>query len=626
MRHLFRPTVHSDWSPPDTFPRLWNAKSITVDTETYDKDLSTRGPGWFRKDGGRVVGIALECDGWTGYYPVAHEGGGNLDEQGVGAWLRDCLGTNGPEKVFHNEEYDRGWLKHFGVIVRGACRDTLKGAPLLDENRLVYALGSFADWTGVGKNEETLEATARQWGVDPKADLWQLPAAAVGHYAEQDVVATRALWQHEEPRLREQDLWPVFELESALAPVLMTMKENGVRIDLDAADRLRLRLSRDYVAMVEQQIRTWGRRVEPKSADSIAGMCKELGIDYQRTRTGRPSFTKFWLDAHSHPFIKQINELRRMRTMQSLLKGIIYDYEINGRIHANFNALRSDEGGTVSGRFSSSLPNLQQVPYRDPTWGPLFRSLFLPEHGEKWCSADYSQQEYRLIVHYALLLRLPGAREAAQAYEEEGADFHQIVADMLGLPNERTRCKNLNFGLAYCMGPPALAAQLGVTLEEALPLIDRYHERAPFVRGLTRACSNRAEARGYVRTIAGRRCRFDLWEPAYSQQRGNGARPPALPRAQAERVYANAPLRRAFLHKAMNRVIQGSGADITKRAMVEAHRQGARSLLQVHDELDFSIRAQAEAGMLEEIMSNTTKTYPAMKAEVGIGRSWGEAH
>jgi len=627
---LFLPETPS-WTPPSDFPRWHEAKRLTIDLETRDDSLKKQGSGsgWFKRDEGHyVTGIAIQCEEDARYYPIAHAGGGNLPREAVVRWLKDTLNRTDAELVFHHCEYDLGFLRTLGIEPNdyGKVRDTSKAAPLLDENRAGrgYGLDAVArDWVGVGKDDSQLSEYAKQAGLNPKSDMWMLPASVVARYAEQDVKTTTLLWEYCEPEIRSQGLWEVFELEASLAPCLIDMKAAGVRVDLPAADLLRAQLAQQYTASSEQQVKDWGRRVSPNSPKQIASMCDSLNIKYPTTLAGNASFKGDWLERHHHPFLTQIVSLRRIKTMQSLLEGIIYDHTYRGRIHGNFNPLKSDEGGTVGGRFSASGPNLQQVPERDPVWGPKFRSLFLPNEGEQWVGADYSQQEYRLVVHFACLLKLQGSEAAAAEYEKPDADFHQIVADLLGHPDDRKRMKNMNFGMVYGMQKNSLANHLGLEVQEAEPLLRLYHERAPFVSGLVRSCSNRAEEVGYVRTLSGRKCRFELWEPArYDRSQG---RPQPLPREEAEQRY-DGPLRRAYLHKAISRVVQGSGADIMKRAMAELYREGLTPLLTVHDELDYSSADSTAAELVKEVMTNMTQTRPAMRVTLAVGENWSEGH
>ena len=200
--------------------------------------------------------------------------------------------------------------------------------------------------------------------------------------------------------------------------------------------------------------------------------------------------------------------------MHSTFIDSIQRYVHKGRIHSEINQLRSDQGGTVSGRLSYSNPNLQQIPARNKEYGDKIRSLFLPEEGRQWGSFDYSQQEPRLVAHYAASVNdnFEGASEFIEAYKNESADFHQIVADMAGIT--RTQAKTINLGLFYGMGKAKLGKELGISKDRAEALLRQYGERVPFVKKLATDVSSSASKYGFIRTIKGRKCRFDMWEPA----------------------------------------------------------------------------------------------------------------
>jgi DNA polymerase I-like protein with 3'-5' exonuclease and polymerase domains len=300
----------------------------------------------------------------------------------------------------------------------------------------------------------------------------------------------------------------------------------------------------------------------------------------------------------------------------TFIDGMIMNNQIDGRIHAELHSLRSDDGGTVTGRFSYSNPNLQQVPAREPNIGPLIRSLFIPESNCKWGAFDYSQQEPRLVVHYADMMELPGASKAVEAFKNEDADFHQIVADMAGIP--RKQAKNINLGLFYSMGVKKLSNSLGLTVEEGRELFAQYHQRVPFVKALSDRAVRRAATQGNIRTLLGRRCRFDKWEPA---QFGTNK---IMDHRTAYAEYGNA-IKRAFTHKAMNRLIQGSAADMTKKAMQILYAEGIIPHLQVHDELDISIESPEHIARIKEIMETCVELRVPIKVDVEVGPNWGEA-
>ena len=182
--------LESDWSPPSSFPDLTKYDRIAVDLETRDPNLMKLGPGWCRKDG-YIIGVAVAAGDFIAYYPIRHEGGGNLPAKKVFTWLKKQMETPHIEKVFHNSMYDLGWLRAEGIEVQGKIIDTMIAAPLLNENRRYYNLNSLAgEYLGEWKNEKMMNRAAEYFGVDPKSGMWQLPSRFVGAYAEQDARVT----------------------------------------------------------------------------------------------------------------------------------------------------------------------------------------------------------------------------------------------------------------------------------------------------------------------------------------------------------------------------------------------------------------------------------------------------
>ena len=356
------------------------------------------------------------------------------------------------------------------------------------------------------------------------------------------------------------------------------------------------------------------------AARSVAQVFDRIGVEYPRTpKTGEPSFTQNWLVNCSHPVAQLIREAREINKFHSTFIDSVQRYVHKGRIHSEINQLRSDQGGTVSGRLSYANPNLQQIPARNKEFGDKIRSLFLPEEGKQWGSFDYSQQEPRLVAHYAASVNenFTGADEFIEAYKNEAADFHQIVADMAGI--SRTHAKTINLGLFYGMGKAKLARELGISKDDAENLLGKYHSRVPFVKRLAESVTNSASKYGFIRTIKGRKCRFNMWEPSTFGMNK------AMKYEEAKAIYGN-NIRRAFTYKALNRLIQGSAADQTKQAMIECHKQGFQPLLQIHDELCFSINQENDILKVKEVMENAIEDLKVpFKVDVALGRSWGEA-
>jgi len=612
--------THTEWVAPQSFPNLSTAKEIAIDLETCDPNLESFGPGWPRNDG-FIVGYAVAVEGWSGYYPVAHQGGGNLDKRLVERWVTDVLKTQA-DKVMHNAAYDLGWLRASGFEVNGTIYDTMLAAPLLDENRFSFSLNALGfDFLKEVKSEQGLKQAAADFGVHPKKELWKLPAMYVGDYAEQDAALTLKLWQAFKTKMRIDDVESIFQLETEVFPVLFNMTYNGIRFD-----RVKCGLLIDKLIVREQQIHKelrsiCGSTVDIWAAASIAHAFDKLGVQYGKTSAGAPSFTKGFLDSCDHPVAKLIVEARETNKTHSTFLQPYMDFSAKtGRIHPHVNQMRSDDGGTVTGRLSMAQPNLQQVPARHEIIGPMVRGLFLPEQNELWASNDFSSQEPRLLVHYASLLNLPGAETMVDAYNNDPqTDFHQMVADMAGI--KRKAAKTIGLGLMYGMGKNKLAGQLDLSLDEASELIDTFHKKVPFLKGTVNAVMKRIDhpaSGGAIRTLLGRKCRFPLWEP---MEWGVNK---ALPHEQAIIEYGSR-IKRAGTYKGLNRLIQGSAADQTKAGMVALHKAGFKLLLQVHDEVALSVRNIDEAREAAAIMAKAVTLEVPSRVDVETGPSWGAA-
>jgi DNA polymerase I-like protein with 3'-5' exonuclease and polymerase domains len=603
-------------------PSLQDQGLISIDVETCDPELKQHGSGAHR--GAFVCGIALATEaGFNMYYPIAHEAGGNLPAEPVLAWLRAELSRPGP-KVGANLLYDLGFLSAAGIDVAGPFWDIQNAEPLLNGHLFSFSLDSLAkSYLKQSKADTPMDAwLVEKFGKrNPRNHIWRAPPALVAPYAIGDVVMPIEIFKRQRPLLEAQGLWPLFELESALIPMLVAMRRRGIRVDVGGAERLLLELTDRQHALEDKVWCDTGIKPEVWKARNVAAIFDKLGIAYSRTeKAGLPQINKAMLAACAHPVARDILEIRRLDKLRgTFLQGSILDAHHEGRVYTQFNQLRSDGGGTVSGRFSSSKPNLQFVTKHSDE-GRRIRGLFLADEGQRFYSMDYSQIEYRLIAHDAATLLLPGADRVVEAYRTApDTDYHQAVADMTGIP--RARAKAINFGVAYGMGVAALCRQLGVDQEEGERLIHLYHSRAPFIRPLAQGLSRQAERSGEIRTLLNRRRRF----PWTFRKDGKDVF-----------VYGNRPpyARRAFVHGALNARIQGSAADILKKAMVDIWNSGVCYVigvpqLTVHDELCGSF-PDTPAGReavehVRQLMENTVELAVPLKVETGIGASWGDA-
>jgi DNA polymerase I-like protein with 3'-5' exonuclease and polymerase domains len=632
----------TEWLMPQEYPDLRSYPEIAIDLETRDPELKSKGSGSVIGVG-EIVGFAVAVEGYKGYFPIAHEQGPNMDRKKTIEWFKDIC-ESPATKIFHNAMYDVCWIRKLGININGLIVDTMIASSLIDENRFSYTLNTLS-WHHLskGKNEKKLIDAAKERGLDPKADMWRLPAMEVGAYAEQDASLTLELWHKCKKILIEDHLQEIFDLETDLFPCLVDMRFQGVRVDVQKAHTVKQDLALQEELILREIKKESNLDIQLMAARSIAKLFDKLGLEYSRTaKSDEPSFTKNFLTNHPHPLVQKIAQARKINKVRTTFIDSILKYEHCERIHAEINQIRSDDGGTVTGRFSYVNPNLQQIPARDPATGPLIRSLFIPEEGMKWGCFDYSQQEPRLVAHYALKFRLASVNPIADSYENDpSTDFHKIVAEMAEIP--RSQAKTINLGLFYGMGKAKLQAELGVTKEKSEELFNKYHNRAPFVKQLMNKVTSAAQSKGQIKTLLGRRCRFPKYEPVLRgsdwgtfvpaedhermlelQEMGPELLDHEGNKTGKKNYWWQNPTRRAFTYKALNRLIQGSAADMTKRAMVELHKEGIVPHIQVHDELDVSVINDLEAAKIKDIMENAVDLEVPNKVDYESGPNWGE--
>ena len=615
--------AQKEWICPENYPDLKGYKYVAIDLETKDPDLKVRGSGAIIGNG-NIVGIAVAVDGWSGYYPIAHEGGGNLEKNKVMDWIKSvCAADN--VKLFHNAMYDVCWLQAAGVKINGHIVDTMVMASLIDENRLSYTLNSISyEFLGEVKDEKALIEAAQSWGIDPKSEMYKLPAMYVGNYAEKDAQLTLELFKVLSREMQKQSLQNVFDLETQLFPCLTDMKFKGVRVDIEKAKLLKQQLTNQEQEILLKVKRETGIEPQIWAARSIATVFDKLGLHYERTeKSHAPSFTKNFLQEHKHPIVQMIAKAREINKAHTTFIDTILKFTHKGRIHADINPIRSDQGGTVTGRFSYANPNLQQIPARNKELGPMIRSLFLPEVDHKWGCFDYSQQEPRLVVHYAATTEPicfdESVTKIVEEFKNDSVDFHKTVAIMAGISREQA--KTINLGLFYGMGKAKLQAELGLnTKAEAEKLFNQYHDNVPFVKELMNKTSQFAQTSGSIGTLLGRRCRFNKWEPATFGMHT------AMSFEEAERTYGRGRIRRAMTYKALNKLIQGSAADMTKKAMLDLYREGIIPHIQIHDELDISVIDDNHAKKIVEIMENAVTLAIPNKVDYESGETWGDIY
>jgi len=646
---------------------------VAVDLETYDPELKKYGSGAIKGEG-KVCGIALAYRDKKFYFPIAHSvKKENIPVKFTWKILNKKIFQNEKvTKVFHNAMYDVCWIRAATeMMVKGPIVDTMIAASVIDENRMRYSLDSLAkDYLNDSKYKHDLADKALEdHGIsDPMLNMHKLPYSLVKDYAEQDVNLTLRLWNKFEKIIKtpvetesksKKTLENIFNLETRLFPCLVDMRFKGVRIDEKKAETLGKDLEKRKERIVRGIKKRTGISVEIWAAKSIQKLLVQQDIkDYKKTpKSGQVSLSKNYLESHSNIFLRLIARARQYDKLINVFVDGILKFVHKGRIHAEINQIRSDRGGTVTGRFSMRNPNLQQIPARGK-YGNIIRSLFLPEEGHQWGSFDYSQQEPRLVVHYALKNGMRGVEDLAEQYHEDPkTDFHALVAGLAKIT--RTQAKTINLGLFYGMGKNKLAHTLELDDEESKELFDQYHRKVPFIRELSFGLQKFAERNKNIFTLEDRFCRFDKWEPidkewdqerkifVYSEYEKIDGKDqivknpvPVLTLKQAENHYLanrsrnqaeNDPnceyfekhYKPAFTYKALNRLIQGSAADMTKKAMVELHKKGIVPHIQIHDELCISVDSEEKAKMIKETMKKAVILLIPNKVNCKRGENWG---
>ena len=661
---------------PEEVINVKDGDVVAVDLETYDPKLKTHGSGSI-SGSGFVCGIAIAYRDEKYYFPIKHKGPKLGASQVWKVLNRRILQNEKIDKVFHNAIYDVCWIRAAtGLMPKGNLYDTMIAASVIDENRKSYCLDALsAKYLQDKKYKYDLaERSQDEHGIsDPMSNMDKLPYDLVKDYAEQDVSLTLRLWNKFKKIIdtpipvkgppsnpvKYKTLKNIFDLETRLFPCLVEMRFKGVRVDENKSKALGDKLKRKQDIIVQGIKRRTGIDIQIWAADSIKQLLDYRNIkDYKETaKTKRPSLSKQYLESHPDIYLRLIARARQYDKLINTFVHSILKYVHKGRIHAEINQIKSERGGTVTGRFSMSNPNLQQIPARTEQ-GNQIRSLFLPDEGHKWASFDYSQQEPRLVVHYALKSGFQDAETIANKYREDNStDFHEIVAKMARIT--RKQAKTINLGLFYGMGKGKLARSLELEPDEAKDLFNQYHGEVPFVRALSQGLQRYAEEEKQIYTLEDRFCRFNKWEPinkSWDDDKGMFIykekekvddkyqlveKPvPIMERQEAlEHYHTNITkdntesdpheinfekfYRPAFTYKALNRLIQGSAADMTKRAMVKLYEAGIVPHIQIHDELCFSIKTDEEAKKIKAIMETASELKVPNKVDYESGPNWG---
>jgi DNA polymerase I-like protein with 3'-5' exonuclease and polymerase domains len=627
------PIPKTGWRAPTSYPNLSTASVLSIDVETYDPQLDAHGPGWSRGSG-YLVGFSVGAPGGKWYFPIRHTVSPeeNLPPEHALSWLRDTLSNAAQPKVGANLLYDIGWLRSEGVNVAGELVDVQFAEALLDEASSVGLDVLAQKYLGVGKTTSQLydwcsasygeAATDRQ-----RKNIYRAPPSLVGPYGESDAELPLLIAPIQYAKLVDEGLLDLFRLECALIPLLVEMRYQGVRVDLDKAETIRKSLT-DKAELRYKELRELvGFDLNVNSADSVGRAFTKAGLSFPTTATGAASFVKEFLKTVNHPIAEHILEIRRCEKLCStFIEGYIINGSVDGKIHASFHPLRSDGGGTRSGRFSSSCPNLQNLPIRDPELGKEIRSIFVPDVGHAaWRKYDYSQIEFRLLVHFAVG---KGSDEARALYvNDPNTDYHKMVQGLVeaatGKQWDRRPIKNINFGKVYGMGVKKAGKSTGLKGEALTQLLDAYDEGIPFAKTTLKWASDIVEHTGVMPTILGRKSRFDLWTSEKYD-------PDAKALAYDDALHQYGRIKRAGLHKALNRLLQGSAADLLKVAMLRCWNEGIFAKtgvprLTVHDELDFSDPGGVDEDYekMKHVMETALPLRVPVVSDFEIGPNWG---
>lgn len=654
------PVPVTGWKAPTFFPDLRDAQLVAVDTETKELDFD-HGPGWGRK-AGHIVGIsvaALARDGvstWKGYFPIRHEAEpwDNMEVQPVLRWAKDMLEAP-TNKTGANLLYDVGWLGEEGINVGGRLYDVQFAEALLDESahtRLDVLAHKY-----LRSNKSSAEMyywQSKAFGGaangNQRANIYRTPPSLVGYYAEDDAALPLGILPMQWAKLHAEDLLPLYEMECRLIRLLIKMRRQGVAIDLPYAEQLYTQLGGDLKQLHEQFNYKYGRYTNYNASADLAKTFDSIGVKYPKTETGNASFVKDWLTGLEHPIGKEIIALRELEKLKNtFVRGYLLESNVEGRLHCQFHPLRKSKGeggkdtnGAKTGRLSSSDPNLQNIPIRSKT-GKKIRRAFVKFRGHRqWRKYDYSQIEYRFLAHFAVD-NGDGSADALRAnyLNDPNCDYHDIVyyracpfmgwdaTDDALKKDKRRPIKNTNFGLLYGQGQGKLGRTMNFTPEQARDFFTAYHSAAPYVKPTMEMCGKEVDDYGFVRTILGRRTRFNLWTPFNWQ--GEDATPLAYEAALA-RYGSN--IERAYRYRAVNYKFQGSAADMMKVALDKCDQAGVFDvigvpLLTVHDELDFSDPDDTpivnEAfDYMQHIMETAIPLRVPVRADPDTGPNWGE--
>lgn len=627
---LFMPAA--GWTPPTSFPDLSGEKIIGLDIEARDPNLLTKGPGYIRGDAS-VAGISVATLDRSWYFPVGHLGGGNMERESVAAFIRDLVSREDRFVCGANLQYELEGLNSEGIQINSKLIDIQIAEALIDEESESTSLNALCNkYLGGNKDETLLRQAAESHGFkDAKANIWKLHSKYVGPYAEYDAQAPLHIFRKQQLILKEEELEPVFTLESKLLPILWSMRKRGIAMDLDRAKFLSVKLEAEEKKLRHEMKHKYGWEVDEFSGGQIAMICDRLNIKYPRTAVGNPSFTADFIEGTIHPFFDDLSDLRELSGLRSkFVDGWILGNVVGDRIHPQWRQCASDEGGTRTGRMAAANPNPQQIPagkYRKSgkpnDIGAEIRACFIPhDSGLKWMKSDYSEQEPRILMHFAALCGFTGAEEIVRKYQDRAFKVYPFMMEISGL--DKRPAKDCYLGRCYGMGIKKLAYKFNKSEAEAKEILRKFDAGVPCVKEIADSAMSTAQRRGYVRTLLGRRRHFNFYEPMNSfklRQEGVDCTPVRLDRAQEK--WHGLKLQRANTHKALNSIIQGSGADMAKAAMVKIYEEiGDYPYMQVHDELNFGVTSESHAADIHRRIETCVDMKVPVVSNMTITEHW----
>jgi DNA polymerase I-like protein with 3'-5' exonuclease and polymerase domains len=615
------------------FPNLHLFDKFAIDTETTGLD-------WMKDS---IFGVAISTpDGKDYYWDVR-------DTPETLLWLNSALKNFKGRVIGHNFKYDLHMFREANVTmlskrVNGIVWDcTMIRASLINENRFTYSLDDLAKDYLNARKLDIYADLAEKFGGEPTRkeqmkNLYKAPASLVAPYAKRDTRLTLDLWEVQEKIIDRVSMHKVTELERDVMYVVQTMEAQGIRIDEKLVD-IQIKKLNKIIPVKQQELNSFAKMIiNPNPSKSIHDLFQPKwnaqekcfitndGTRIGTTQKGNPSIDSKALRAMTHPAAKMILDIRKlMKCRDTFLTKHIQNRLIKGRVFPTINQCKSDKGdagvqGTVTGRLSYTEPALQQIPSRDKDIMEIVRKCFLPEEGQLWYRADYSQSDFRAFVHYT------ESKPLMEAYAKDPkTDFHQLTADVTGIPRDPrfagdSNSKQIGLGLLFSMGEGKMAKEMGMPYyeeevtfndgetkmilragEEVTEIFKKFHEKVPGVKEFTKKATSVAKTRGYVISLMGRHLHF--------------------------------PDKR-WTYRAVAYLCQSATAEFNKVKMVDTFNmiENTRSkiLLTLHDELNFSSDDPVLMKKVEKEMSDFHSEKARLKLKVPMiaamnsGKNWYE--